>query len=712
MGKEVLWRMVKIRHITKNFVKVAVIISFLTYVIIVLKFVNFGGELVGVMDHSLISGKLSLLDKALFVNYTMVLFFPMLLLSVIILLSVFLFVVLFLRTKNALYESIWSFGTLAAIHFASFLCLQLLDSRFLSSLFLVPFYFFLPILILIKHRKARLKREIKKLILFIGVFFIAVCISANNTKLIPSLPKEKLELAVIVLIMVGLLAIFKYKSVSKPLSNLSTKIRWLKNVRIIRFAFNFSITVILLSIILSICGFLWETQKTTITYKHIKSDTLTDTNVILIAIDALRADHLGCYGYERQTSPYIDAFAKEGVLFKNCYVQASWTKPSTASLLTSLYPAVHRTTCPGNALPKEIETLAEILKKEGYLTYGYVANPNLKTIFDFDQGFDFYDDYLMRDKRYYSAMRIFQRGFPFFKRITGKTFYFSDRDNIVLANKRIIPWLERYKENNFFMYLHYMDPHDPYSPPAPYDKMYPHVKRDRNSKNISLYDGEIRFTDEHIGRLFEKLKSLGVYDKSLIVITSDHGEAFGEHNDTRHGRTVYNELLKVPLIIKYPNSVRADTIIEKQVRSIDVLPSILGFLNISHEKSLDGANLSDLLKSNEDGDFCEYVYVDNKYYYKSYVHEGLVKNNEWKYIYTEKSQLRNIEEVGHEELYNLIDDPGELNNLIKQDPEISKTMRKKLGFYRQHCEKKKVSPSRVELDEETIRNLKSVGYLQ
>lgn len=702
--------MAKSRYIIKNFVKIALIISFLISVIIVLKFVNFGSEIDRVMDHPLTSGKLSLLDKTLLVNYTMVLFFPMLLSSVIILLSVFLFVVSFLRTKNAFYESIWPFGTLAAMHFASFLCLQLLQSRFLSNLLLVPFYFLLPILILIKHRKARLNREIKKLILFIGVFFVVVCISANNTKLVPSLPKEKLELAVIVLIVVGLLAIFNYKIISKSLSNLSPKTSRLKNDRIIRLAFNFSITVILLSIILSICGFLWENQKTTIHYKHIESKALTDTNVILIVIDALRADHLGCYEYKRPTSPHMDALAKEGFLFKNCYTQASWTKPSTASLLTSLYPPVHQAIYHGSALPDEAVTFAEILKEQGYLTYGYVANPNLKTIFNFDQGFDFYDDYLMRDKLYYAAMRNFQSNFPFFKKITGKTFCFSDRDNIKLANERIIPWLEKYKTNNFFMYLHYMDPHDPYSPPAPYDKMYPYVEGDINSKNISLYDGEIRFADEHIGRLFEKLKSLGVYDKTLIVITSDHGEAFGEHNDERHGHTVYNELLKVPLIIKHPGSEKANVRIKKQVRSIDILPSILDLLNISYKKSLDGASLSTLMGNNEKEDSGEYIYVNNNYD-EIYVLEALVKNNYWKYIYTEKSPLRNIEEVGHEELYDLIDDPRELNNLIKQHPEISKTMRKKLDFYKKHCEKQAMLPSQVELDKETIRNLKSLGYL-
>ncbi len=695
----------------KKILHIIVIISLLVSFGVAIGIVNFDTKIEEVMDHPLASSQLSLLEKTLFVSYSVVLFFLIILFFVSIIAIIIFCVVRFFGFKNAFYKNICPFATLTAMHLISVLCLQLLQSRLLSNLLLVPFYFLLPILILIKYRKAYLNQKIKKLILVIGIFFIAVCISANNTKLIPSLPKGNLELAVIILIAVGLLAIFNYNIISRSLPRLhSIKLR-LKSVRIIRLVFNFSIAVILLSIILSVCGFLWENQKRTINYKHMKSKTLEDTNVILIIIDTLRADHLGCYGYKKSTSPHMDALAKEGFLFKNCYTQASWTKPSTASILTSLYPPIHQTISDGSALPDEIVTLAEILKKQGYLTYGYTANPNLKTIFNFDQGFDFYDDYLMRDKLYCAAMRNFLFNFPLFKMVIKKTFSFRDRDNIKLANDRIIPWLEEYKGNNFFMYLHYMDPHDPYSPPGPYDKMFSYVKDDINSKNISLYDGEIRFADEYIGRLFEKLKALGVYDKTLIVITSDHGEAFGDHNDQIHGHTVYNELLKVPLIIKYPSSKKPNMKIKKQVQSIDILPSILDILNITYKGHLSGASLSALMENNGNDDFGEYIYVSNNYY-GIYVLEALVKNNHWKYIYTEKSSLRNIKEVGHEELYNLIKDPLELNNIIKQHPEILKTMQKKLDFYKEDCKKKAISPYQVELDDETIRNLESLGYLQ
>src|SRR3989338_9062513 len=154
-----------------------------------------------------------------------------------------------------------------------------------------------------------------------------------------------------------------------------------------------------LSMGISIYAFFWETIKIDREYKKMfsqtrKSNIKKDVNVVLIVIDALRADHLGCYGYERQTSPHIDSLAKEGVLFKNCYAAASWTAPSLASIFTSLYPGIHRTTLFDSVLPDELTTIAEILQKEGYITYGGVAHPMLKRT-NFNQGFGFFDDFFV-----------------------------------------------------------------------------------------------------------------------------------------------------------------------------------------------------------------------------------------------------------------------------------------------------------------------------
>ncbi|MHC4741726.1 MAG: sulfatase [Planctomycetota bacterium] len=432
--------------------------------------------------------------------------------------------------------------------------------------------------------------------------------------------------------------------------------------------------------------------------------------VIVIVIDALRADHVGCYGYERDTTPHIDSFAQESVVFENCYVQATWTKPSVASLLTSLYPTMHGTISHGSILPEEATTIAEVFKDKGYLTYGYVANPNLKTKFRFNQGFDFFDDLLMRDKFYYVSLRNLQKRFKFLRRLTGKSYSYSDRDNIALANSRIFPWLERYKGNNFFMYIHYMDPHDPYRPPSPYDREFSYSGVLGYSQKLSLYDGEILFTDEHLGLFFDKLKSTGIYDESLIVITSDHGEAFGDHGDWRHGYSIYNELAKVPLIIKYPNSEHGGKRVSVQVRSIDVFPSLLDATGIESKAVLEGSSVSCFLGSSNAAQGRD-VYIDNDYNGR-YILEGIIRDNTWKYIYTKKSLLRDVKKFGHEELYNLQDDPKELLDLSDRDNGRASSLQARMDFFRKLCSARRLKRVEAGLDPETLRNLKSLGYLE
>jgi arylsulfatase A-like enzyme len=427
-------------------------------------------------------------------------------------------------------------------------------------------------------------------------------------------------------------------------------------------------------------------------------------------IDALRADFLSCYGNKDEITPNLDKLAEEGVLFKNCYTQASWTKPSVASILTSLYPTMHGANLHGDILPDEVTTISEILKKEGYLTYGYVANPNLKRLFNFDQGFDFYDDYLMRDKLYYATFRNLKKKIPFLEKIIKKDFNYWERDNIRLANKRIIPWLKHYKEKNFFAFIHYMDPHSDYRPPPPFNKMFPYDKDDENSKNISLYKGEICFVDHYLGRLFNILKLLKIYEKSLIIITSDHGDAFGEHKDYEHGNTIYQEQIKVPLIIKFPYSKFAGKVINSQVRSIDILPTILDFLNIKPTNNLEGRSLLPLL---EDPylNICNEVYIDHNLDDRIIL-KGIIKDNRWKYIYTIKSDKRDIKKLGFEELYNLKEDPKELNNLVNKRPNILNYLRNKLAYYQKYCTSKAFTAPKAKLDKQTIKQLKALGYLQ
>ncbi|MFH1039270.1 MAG: sulfatase [PVC group bacterium] len=458
-------------------------------------------------------------------------------------------------------------------------------------------------------------------------------------------------------------------------------------------------------------GFFWENREPAVTYEPLKSNSKQDINVILIVIDALRADHLGCYGYEKETSPHLDALAGRGVLFKNCYTQSTWTKPSVASLLTSLYPSRHGTTLHAQELPGELITIAEIVRDKGYITYGLVMNPNLKKIFNFDQGFDFFDDHLMGDKLYYGVLRQLGQKPPYFLRIFKNRFNTHVRDNALLANTNIIPWLKKYNNQNFFVYIHYMDPHAPFTPPPPYNEMFPYVKGDKDSRTISRYDGEIRFVDVQINTLIGELKSLKIYDKTLIIITSDHGQAFGEHGDYGHGKTIYQDQLKVPLLIKCPGNFYGGRVVEGPVRSIDIVPTILDVLDISSDVPWEGVSVLPLIKNEKTKKSCGNIYIEENLD-DTFILGGVIKNNEWKYILTEKSELRDVEKEGREELYNLTQDPEELNNLAHLESDVLETMRDFLVSFKNRSPYPAPNPSRVKVNRETVRQLRALGYLQ
>lgn len=462
---------------------------------------------------------------------------------------------------------------------------------------------------------------------------------------------------------------------------------------------------------LSAWGFYRENRRPPQEEVALASETSRDINVILIVIDALRADHLGCYGYERETSPRLDELAGEGVIFKHCYSQSSWTKPSVASILTSLYPSRHGTTLHGQALPENVVTIAEVMSEQGFLTYGFVTNPNLKKIFNFDQGFDFFDDRLLEDKFYYGVLRQLGQKPPYFLRLFTNRFNTHVRDNARLANNFIIPWLREYQDQNFFMYLHYMDPHRPFIPPAPYNKMFPYVRGDKDSRMLSLYDGEIRFVDTEIGNLIDELKALRLFAKTLLIITSDHGQAFGEHGDYGHGRTIYQNQLQVPLLGRGPGNFSGGRQIAAPVKVLDLVPTILDFLDIESDVDWEGSSLLPLIENEKSEETGKPIFLEENLD-GNYILSGVIKNNEWKHILTEKSALRDVTKEGREELYNLVQDPQESNNLVDREPEMLETMRNYLIGFKNRLPAQERNPSQVKIDPETIRQLRALGYLQ
>jgi len=318
-------------------------------------------------------------------------------------------------------------------------------------------------------------------------------------------------------------------------------------------------------------------------------------NVLFISIDTLRSDHLGCYGYGRNTSPHIDALAARGVRLENHIASAPSTLPSHASMMTSLYPSAHgaevRTK---RSLGDEVLTLAEALQREGYRTAAFTGGGQLNRSYHLDQGFDVYSD----------------RG-----------------GGVGPVVNRTIQWLDAGEDGGrpFFLFVHTYEPHHPYNPPAPYDSRFTvpemlakfgnrvpidlledvkrgeRVLRPGELEHIeALYDGEIRYTDDHLERLFESLRDKGLWERTLVIFTSDHGEEFGEHGVVGwHGHTLYDELLLVPLIVRFPGDALAGRVVTAQTRSVDLYPTILDVVGVKPPDRIQGVSILPLLNGRE-----------------------------------------------------------------------------------------------------------------
>jgi len=313
-----------------------------------------------------------------------------------------------------------------------------------------------------------------------------------------------------------------------------------------------------------------------------------DCNVILIAIDTLRADHLGAYGYGRGTSPSIDAFAKEARVFTNFYSNASWTVPSFSVMFTSQYPSDVKMQLPSDKLDERFMTLAEVLKQNGYATVGFNSPTPVSRNGGFFQGFD------------------------------GFTVVQPDRQlqDTTLLVPQALEWLEANKGKKFFLFLHTFEVHDPFCPPGDFDRF--RNAEDRAALNcvdivaiskhnrseallsrqelrrvVSLYDGDLAHADYNLGKLFERLRADGLYEKTVVVLTADHGEELGEREIIGHAYSLSNALTHVPLAIKAPN-VPAGVEARSGGATIDIAPTILALVGVAKPSSFKGRSLTEL----------------------------------------------------------------------------------------------------------------------
>ena len=391
-------------------------------------------------------------------------------------------------------------------------------------------------------------------------------------------------------------------------------------------------------------------------------------HIILISIDTIRADHVSSYGYQYKTTPRIDAFADNAVLFENCFSNIPLTLPAHSSMLTGVIPPTHGVQDNlSMALSDSVLTLPEILQVQGYATYGIISADVLNKRYGLDQGFDVYDD-TFGDEAGKSEM-VPQR--------------FADE-----TAAHALEWLEENREKKKFMFIHFYDPHTDYTPPAPYDKQFKHP-----------YDGEIAFVDDCIGRIIDKLKSLDLYDDSLIIITGDHAELLNEHGEPTHGFFIYQNVLRVPLIIK-PVGHSSRTRVADNTSLTDIVPTILGQSGIEIPPHIQGVDLSDYFVRRNHHIPDRYIFNEcltaTKYKGNSLL--GVI-NNQWHYIQTTRP-----------ELYNRIEDPHELNNLIGRQPHRGRILQDQLSRILEASVETRNESAAV-LNYESRKALESLGYV-
>ena len=397
-----------------------------------------------------------------------------------------------------------------------------------------------------------------------------------------------------------------------------------------------------------------------------KSTQARRPNLLLVTIDTLRADRLGCYGYPKIETPNLDRIARQGVLFENAVAPAPLTAPSHASMMTGLLPTVHKVRNTGGFVlsPSQV-TLAEILQEQGWDTAAFVGSSVLKRRFGFNQGFSVYDDEMPT-------------------LATGSAQAEPERRAADVVD-RALKWLGTQSGKPFFLWVHVYDPHVPYDPPAPFRERY----------SDQPYDGEIAYTDQELGRLFDAVRAKSRPENTLTAILSDHGESFSEHGEYTHGVFLYDSTLRIPFLLA-GGAIPAGVRVKQQARAIDLLPTLCELMGAKAPPAMQGASLVAAFTGRE---------VPSSYSYAETLFPKLnmgwaelrgIRTNRWKYIRAPKP-----------ELYDLAQDPAETSNVIASHPAEVQELESKLKAVSAATEK--VAPAAM--DPRTIQQLKSLGYL-
>ena len=404
---------------------------------------------------------------------------------------------------------------------------------------------------------------------------------------------------------------------------------------------------------------------------------VSELNILFITLDTTRADHLGCYGYDKVETPNMDRLAETGILFKNAICQSPLTLPSHSSIFTGTYPFYHGVRDNGGFyLEQDKVTLAEVLKENGWATSAFIGAFVLDSRWGLDQGIDYYYDNF---------------DFAKYKRIS--------LDSVQREGGEVIgaffEWFEENYHKKFFSWIHLYDPHTPYDPPEPYKSRY-------SIRPWGLYDGEIAYVDSLIGKALDKLREKDILEKTLIVIVGDHGESLGQHSENRHGFFVYDATISVPLIIKIPSSKLGEIEVSSQVETIDIMPTLMQILGLPVPHEVQGNSLIPLIM---DKNPRQEALAYSETYYPRY-----------RYGWSELKSLRSTQykyiQAPRRELYDLTKDPDEQHNMYKQNLKIGKKFEQKLKSLQEEMSAEGVEEKGPQkLDEESREKLMALGYI-
>jgi arylsulfatase A-like enzyme/Flp pilus assembly protein TadD len=403
-------------------------------------------------------------------------------------------------------------------------------------------------------------------------------------------------------------------------------------------------------------------------------------NIVLITLDTTRADRMGFLGSDRGLTPNLDLLAKQSVVFTRAYAQVPLTTPSHAALLTGTYPQFSHIEDLGSPLGKDLPYLPELLHQHGYHTAAflgsYILDPAAAAP-GFDRGFDLYDGH-------------------FHQRKPGEDRYKSVERRAEDVADRALGWLSRHQQGPFFIWLHFYDAHDPYDPPEPFKAHY----------ESAPYDGEIAYTDSIVGSLMDVLRKHGLYQNAVIAIAADHGEAFGEHGEERHGMFLYDETIHVPLLLKLPSEKFAGKRVEERTALAQVAPSLLEAAGISVPKTMQAHSLFPLMDSAKSRALSNEktadtaVYSETNYGHRAFGWSELHSWRTGKYLYVQAPKA---------ELYDQSSDPETDKNLAATAKAVADTLQAQLADFQQKTSS--AGTDQTKLDPTQAEKLRALGYL-